>query len=279
MPIAPLNALATDPAPPRPAGPAYLFESLICDLHWSALHLGALTNLINAYAHSDATWTLKSWRHLLHDNAQIVTLALRYHDNMGLTAGLAGRIAGVYVGVSGLKRDVAPLAGQQKYGSREHQLLAQRLAMSSRTICADTVEVFGALESPVSKVLAKSYSDDSKLLVRFLKSTASGIQEHVNHLGEITLPKLNQRRRTPRAASHQGCRIIVEGITTSAVILDISREGLGVSCEHPLALDQEIVIQLEDGRQLDGKVVRLSGKQAGIILSRPLSNQDPIFGF
>ena len=279
MSIATHTAPVNSEAPALSAGPAYLFESLVCDLHWSALHLGALASLIHAYSRSEPNWTLRAWRHLLNDNAQSVLLALRYHEQMGISAGVAAKIISVYQRLSELKRQVTPLAGTAKIATREHQALAHRLSQFARPLCADMVDAFMALDSDISRRLVKTYAADSKLLLPLLKRAASGSSEGVSPHGEISLPKLNQRRRTPRTAANQTCRVFLADSAASAVIQDVSREGLGLTCALPPALDQDVTIQLADGRELAGIIVRQNGEQIGISLSRPLPSTDPLFGF
>ena len=74
----------------------YLFETVSCDLHWTALQAGSIAMVVEACSKTDAGWTLKAWRRGLGDDCEVMRLALRFQDDMGLNKAIAAQIAGFY---------------------------------------------------------------------------------------------------------------------------------------------------------------------------------------
>ena len=63
--VSPPQASARPPSPSSPIEGNALFEALVCDFHWTALEIGAITCCMNASLISGQTWMLRSCRNLV----------------------------------------------------------------------------------------------------------------------------------------------------------------------------------------------------------------------
>ena len=69
----------------------FLFETVICDLHSTALQVGCIAVVVAACSKSDAGWTLRAWRHGLFDDCEAMRLALRFRDQIGLNTTITAK--------------------------------------------------------------------------------------------------------------------------------------------------------------------------------------------
>jgi hypothetical protein len=131
--------------------------------------------------------------------------------------------------------------------------------------------------SETRRRLPAAYDEDGRALIAFLGEAAKGDTRRVGRAGEIELPRLRQRRSSPRAAVRHACALLLPEGRVAAEIEDVSRNGLGLRCQERLRVGQEVVVELESGRKLTGVVARANGEQAGLKLSGPLPSNDPLF--
>lgn len=255
-----------------------LFEALICDLHWTMLHVGTLAQLATACSHATQAWTLRPWRHLTHESAAIVHLALRYHPQLGLSSKVAEDIAAFVRSLSDLKKLTRSLmVDTQAYSATQRQALTH-LAGKWKELCRSGSLVLQSLEMPVAATLVQVYAQDGRMLAGFLREAASGDTQRVSPWGEITLPVLKQRRRTARASVERACRLILADLDVTASILDLSIDGVGIACKHRLAIGQALQIDVGSDRRLHATVVRCDGPNYGLRLTTALRRDDPLFG-
>jgi len=282
-----IPAPARDTAPILARGPTtsggsslnadYLFETIVCDLHWSALHVGALSMLLRAWLRATPDWTLRPWRHVLLDDSGIMQLALRYCSEVGIAAEEGRMLTKLYADLAVAKASTAPITKAVKaYSPQERAWLAQS-AKRWTPICLDSLRALQALAPEVRRRLPANYNEDGRRLIAFLSRAAEGDTREVSADGEIALPTLSQRRRSPRLEFHRSCRLVLVDSVVSAEIEDISRDGFGVRCTHALSVGQAVTIELDDGRRLASAVARLAGERVGLQLVTPLMDTDPLF--
>jgi len=208
----------------------YLFETVICDLHWTALQAGSIAMVVEACSKTDAGWTLRAWRHGLGDDCEVMRLALRFQDDMGLNTAIAAQIAGLYDSVSDAKASIVDLAKiAALYTVPERKAVAQA-AERWRRVSREAVEVLKAVNGARSRRLAALYAEDERAMVAFLEESAKGDTRRVSVFGELTAPALRHRRRTPRISSRVSCRLILPRGQARAEIEDVSRNGIGLIC-------------------------------------------------
>ena len=258
--------------------PDFLLESIVCDLHWSTLHIGAIASLIGARLKSEADWTLRPYRHLFHDDSKIMQLALRYCEEIRIGAPVGGAISRLYQTTSILKLSTLPAVQASRiYGAAEIHLLKQ-MQPKWRQLTLDSIQCLTSLEGQSKGRVAAQYSDDTRTLGRFLSESVRDPASQVSGYGEVILPELRQRRHSPRVSVNLPCRLIIDGVPVSAILEDVSRDGLGLRCARVMAEGTPLNIELADGRRMAGTVVRQRGEQFGLTLARSLASDDPLFG-
>jgi hypothetical protein len=254
-----------------------VLETIVSGLHWSVLHIGTIATLANACFQRKADWTLWPSRHLVRDNSKMMQAPLRYCADIGLTAEIGGDLTRLYERLSEVKARTNPLmTSASSYTSSEHQLLGQ-VQVKWRQLCLNAMHIMHDLKPEVKQRLVPQYSEDGQALVSFLMEAASGNTKRVSAQGEISPPTLRQRRHTPRVQLQLPCRLALPGLTLPATLFDVSQEGVGVICNHPLLDRQAVSVELNDGRVLKAIVVRRDGDRNGLLLSRPLASGDPLF--
>ena len=140
--------------------------------------------VVEACSKTDAGWTFKAWRRGLGDDCEVMRLALRFQDDMGLNKAMAAQIAGLYDSVSDAKASIVDLTKiAVLYTVPERRALAQA-AERWRPLCRSAVEVLKAADGEVSRRLPALYAEDSRALVAFLEEAARGDTRRVSALGE-----------------------------------------------------------------------------------------------
>jgi hypothetical protein len=252
----------------------FLFESVVSDLHLAALEAGGFTMMLTARAAADATWTLNAWRSRLHGDCDSMQLSLRYHNDIGMPAAMAARIAEVYVNFARATAETPVDAGR----SNPDRTALAHSAEQWRRLCAAFGAALEAQAAETRRRLPAPYGEDGQALIAFLREAAAGDVRRVSRFGEIKLPQLRQRRSAPRAAVRHACTLITPGGKAAAEIEDVSRNGLGLRCRQSLRVGEEVVIEVAGGRRLTGIVARVGGEVAGIRLGTTLPANDPLFG-
>lgn len=253
-----------------------LFEAIVCDVHWTALQIGTLAILLNARIEARTDWTLRPWRHLLQDSGRIAQLGLMYGSDLGICRITAHKCSQLYATVSSAKVRLAPVMQDVKKYPPAVTRLIEPLASTWRQLSQKAIDVLVSLEPATRAQLNERYVENGKILSRFLQEAASGNTQSVNSFGEIALPSLAQRRRTPRIAVQEACHVLVQGRSIPATLQNVSRDGLGILCVHPLEVEHQIEVVLGNKRLLNAVVVWQNGQRAGLRLVTPLDGYDPL---
>lgn len=253
-----------------------LLESIITDLQWSTLNVGTVLCLMNALSRTGATWTLHPWRHLLQDHAQVIRLGLRFHREIGISETTAARIERFYDDLADAKRASEILfMTSAAYTAAQMDNIAARLP-KWRTLALDAIQLLGLIENDTQARVGDVYAENGGILAQFLGEVGGGDTRRVNDWGEISLPALAQRRRTPRRSVSMPCRIVVGGGEIEATVCDVSRAGMRISSPHVFAERQRVSIKLRGRATLDAEVVWSRNGLAGTKLAVPLEGNDPL---
>ena len=253
----------------------FVWETIVCDLHSSALQVAMLTIMLGASARPQGALALRSGRHMLHDDCKVMILALHYGEQAGLPPASIRRIDSFYRSVGDAKLKLRPLLQAVARTASPSELL--HVAQSWRRLAVAACEALAEVDALIKSQLSSVFSEDAATLRRLLKEAADGDVSHVDATGSVRLPALRQRRSNPRTAVRRACRIVLPDGVYSAEIADVSRRGLGLVCAHRLDDGQDLRVALEDGRELEATVVRRQGDQIGLSLRAPLSTADPLF--
>lgn len=257
------------------AAPNMMFESVATDLHWAAVHVATMASLFNAQARIDLTGGVRNWRQLLAQDVQAMLLLLRFHDDFALPQPVARSLATLYEHLASVNAATLTFCETHPRAAtgRTH---AEQLTHSWRRLAAEAAQVLRALEPLESRMLSELFVADARMLADFLEETAKGSAARVAPSGEVNVPPVNQNRRSPRVAAHGRCRASLDGASYSAELIDASREGIGLHCAVSLPVGKRVHLELPDGRQIAGAVVRCDSGRVGLRLERRLPLSDPL---
>jgi hypothetical protein len=276
----------SDPAKPRRAvasqnGPAEgyaRFEALVCEFHWTALQVGAITSCMNASLASRRSWMLRSCSNLVPVEAPVVKVALRSWQDMGLPRDLAASIARVYFNLADAKKLTVPLIHSAGLFVAPQIPLAkiEQITAVWRKLAEDCRDTALELEPETRWRLNGAYTGNAFVLSKFLKEAMTGSRACVNQQGEVALPLLPQRRQMRRYIVLQPCKIFSQGSACAAFARDISKNDVIVDCDHEFSLKDAVVVVLRSGRKVQGLVVWSKSGKAGICFDKPLADDDPL---
>jgi hypothetical protein len=253
-----------------------LFEALICELHWTALQIGAITCCMNASLASRRSWMLRACGNLVPIESPIVKAGLMATDDIGLPRHLGAAIRRLYLDLADAKKAALPLinsAGVLVAPLIPIEKLEQITAVW-RKLSEDCRSAVFETEPETRWRLAGPYTGNSFVLSKFLKEAAGGSRTCVNHYGEVALPLLPQRRRMPRIRFQQPCKISLRGITSIVFARELSKNGLALSCEFDLKQKETIAIELRSGRKFKGTVICCKAGKADVRFELPLADDD-----
>lgn len=252
----------------------YLLETIVYDLHETAIQFGTLTGLVGEHVRRGGEGIPRQWRHLLLTDT-VILLALRFSTDVGIPVALANDIQCVSVAIEDIKSKLKSLARRAGVADKELRSTLSRLAIQAQTTCGDLIDLLAAIDKSLQSRLAAPLMTDQRAILKFLSAVATNRARVVD--GVLKAPQRTQRRRTPRAQVSVRCKVIIRGRVASAAICDVSREGLGVKCRKLLPVGETVVIHLDDGRQLSGTIINNRAQHAGIKLLKHLDLEDNLF--
>ena len=253
----------------------FLFEMIVADLHWICLHVATLCMMAAACVAPGAQFSLRSCRHIAYDDSRVMQLALRFGEDVGLSAEMRPKLHRFYADLAEMQKQILPFVEPQKLSSAQRDQL-QRLLPSVRRIALAAADALARLDEVSRARLHSNYHEDGATIRQFLGRAAQGELGEVDRFGVLTPPRIKQRRHSPRVAVNIACRLALVQGEVEATIVDVSREGLGLTCVASLQEKQPVTLWVGD-RRLEGVVARVQGRQIGLTLRRPLGFTDPLF--
>jgi hypothetical protein len=255
-----------------------LFEALVCEFHWTALQIGAISCCMNASLASGRAWMLRSCSNLVPVESPVVRVALRSWQDIGLPRELAGAISRLYFDLADAKKIALPLINSAGIFVGPHIPIVklEQITAVWRKLAEDCRDAVLALEPETRWRLNGAYTGNALVLGKFMKEAMAGSRSCVNNYGEVALPLLPQRRKTPRFMLLQPCKLTWQGSTSIAFARDISTNGIGLNCERDLRLKDPVIIELRSGRRMKGLVVWCSNGKLGVRFDNPLPDNDPL---
>ena len=174
-----------------------MIEMIVCDAHGCAIDIATLALLLTAHTQPGATGNVRSCRHLLHDDAKAMALALRYGEEVGLRADEVSRLDALYRSVAAAQADLAPLTKFAALSESQRQLLRGQSGVWRR-LAAEAAAAIGQLDGSARGSLNRDYAEDAETLRQYLKRAAEGDTRDVDPSGVIHVPELRQRFRSAR---------------------------------------------------------------------------------
>lgn len=255
-----------------------LFEALVCEFHWTALQIGGICQIFNNARARKTMWMIRSCRNILPVEGSVIRFALSNHSETGISHQHGLALKRLFLNLTDAKNwTEALLDGLGSIGVSPQQ--SQRLEQIGavwRQLAADSLEAVQSLEPETRWRISGRYSENALVLAKFLKEALAGGHGSVDALGNVILPVLPQRRREPRFVLLQPCKIAVRNVVLNAIARDVSRNGLGLSCDAQLRLRDAVVVELASGRRLKGRIVWVRDGLQGLQLDVPLPSTDPL---
>ncbi len=255
-----------------------LFEALVCEFHWAALQIGAISCCMNACLATGRTWMLRSCCNLVPVESPIVRVALRAWEDIGIPREIAAAIGRIYFDLADAKKLALPLINSAGVfvGPNIPRAKLEQITALWRRLAEDCNVAVQELEPETRWRLNGLYSDNTFVLGKFLKEATAGTYGCVNHYGEVALPLLPQRRKTRRYMLLQPCKLMSPGGTSIAFARDISRNGIGLNCERDFKLKEPVLVELRNGRKMKGVVVWCREGKVGVQFDASLPDNDPL---
>jgi hypothetical protein len=262
----------------EPADGNALFEALVCEFHWTALQIGAITCCMNASLASHRTWMLRSCRNLVPVEAAVVRLALRSWKDLELPRELAAAVGGIFFELIDAKRLALPLINRAGVivGPQIPLEKLEQITAVWRKLAEDCYRAVHELEPEARWRLNGLYTGNTLVLGRFLRDAMSGKRSCVNRAGEVALPLLPQRRRTRRFVLMQPCKVVHNESTSIALAREISRNGIGLDCDRDFKLRDALSLEFRNGRKLRGTVVWYKAGKVAVQFDDSLTDDDPL---
>jgi hypothetical protein len=255
-----------------------LFEALVCEFHWTALQIAAIASCMTASLASERTWMLRSCTNLIPVESPVVRVALHSWQDIGLSAKLAASISRIYFDLSDAKKQALPLIRQAGSFVGPDISLAklEQITALWRKLAEDCNTAVQGLEPETRWRLNGLYTGNALVLGKFIKEALFRSYACVNQFGELSIPLLPQRRKTPRYVLLQPCKITGQGSSSIAFARDISKNGIGLDHECHFKLKERVLIELRNGRKMKGTVVWSQKKKVAVQFDEPLSDSDPL---
>lgn len=247
-----------------------LLESVVTDLHFSALQIGLISILLTKCARGSGNWTMYSWRNVCQGDAPSMLLGLRYVEQIAIrqsTAKLIGKLYSDRDKLAGASRNL--LSIRQSYDAGQRAAIGH-LSVGWCALSADAMRALAALAGDTTGRLAPHYAGNDGAIDGLLKEAISRNTSRVSETGSIELPALTQRRRRPRIEVSKPCTILVSGSKYPATLLDVSRSGAGIACQRRLAENQPLMLILDDAHRIEAKVAWKREERYGIAFAQLL---------
>lgn len=255
-----------------------LFEALTCEFHWTALQVGAISCCMNSSLASRRSWMLRACSNLVPVESPVVKTWLQSSQEFDLPKELAAAVRRIYFDLVDAKELALPLinsAGVLIAPTIPYAKLEQ-IAAVWRKLAEDCRDIALELEPQTRWRLGGAYTENAFVLGKFLKEAVSGSRTYVNHYGEVAMPILPQRRRTPRFALRQPCKIFWENHSSIAFASDISKIDLRLNCERDFRMKEPIIVALRNGRTMRALVVWCKDGTTDVRFEIPLEGNDPL---
>lgn len=243
--------------PPAAAGfdAQHLLESVVTDLHFSALQIGLIAILLAKCTREPGEWTMYPWRNVCQSDAPTMLLGLKYREQIAVRSSTADAIGKLYRDRDlHARRSHSLFSIRRAYDGEERAALAE-LGVGWCALSADAMRALSLLAEDTVGRLGPHYAGNDRIIDGVLKEAVSRDTSRVSLTGVIELPALTQRRRQPRINVNKPCRIAFAGREFDAMLLDVTRTGAGIVCRHRLAVDQSLTLLLPDGSRTTAKVV------------------------
>src|SRR5262249_38363162 len=157
---------------------------------------------------------------------------------------LAGSISKIYFDLADAKMRALPLINQAGafIGPEISLAKLEQITALWRKLSEDCKAAVLLLEPETRWRFNGLYTGNALVLGKFLQEAISGAYTCVNQFGEVAIPMLPQRRKTPRYVLLQPCKISGQGGNSVAFARDISKTGVGLDYDGDFKLKERVLV-------------------------------------
>lgn len=258
-------------------GEAFL-EAVVQEVHELSTDIAVSLSVLDYYARTGDVRVLKKGRDFLPRTSSIAPLSLHMDAIEGPINTAAKHLEGLTAELHRPIQNYEGLLVPNEFGAGSFAAKRrQDMCIAGwRILAALAIDAINQVEPLTRWRLSGLYGENALVLVKALNAARAGDTPCIGSDGHIARPFLPQRRRAPRFALRQPCRIRHAGVASPAFAQDISRGGIGLSNAPPMPLKAAVEVLLNDRAPLSGMVVWASGGRTGIQFLEQLSPLDPL---
>lgn len=149
------------------------------------------------------------------------------------------------------------------------------LADTWRELCCKVLDVAADLRACVNGGPA---ADGTRwpVTARLLGAASNGDWPCVSDAGCVEVPGWAEQRRHPRWRVSWTAMLHLGVESCQVEVVDVSQGGFGLQSRQPLEAGMIVLLELDNGRRLDGRLAWVSGHKLGLMLNQPLAVNDPL---
>ena len=254
-------------------------ERIVCHAHAAALHTAVVTSAINGLRLPGRLRCPLALRNVLPGEIAVGELLSRGRAGGMITAPLIRKLMDFFNAVAQVRTSTLTFcADVDEYGAVHAAFLhIHALHKASLRASRQALHVVRDLNDHFCTQLPRRYGENTRVLTYLLTDVIEGGQPCLDAFGDISVPTLPQRRPAPRRCAWLSCVVEHQGITSPAIVKDISVSGVGLAQAPTLLPNKVILMELQNGRCLTGTVIWSRGSSAGIEFDSPLEGDDALF--
>jgi len=144
------------------------------------------------------------------------------------------------------------------------------LAADWRRVALRALTLVDRLETMFAATLPEPFPTRAALAVDLLAAVCRGEAPCVGESGRLTLPAPFERRTAPRTQSGRYAHFLMQDGVQRALVLDVSRQGVGVLGLSNIARGGRLTLLARPGLEVAGEIVWIDAGQAGVKFDQPL---------
>ena len=234
-----------------------VIEQIVCQAHAAALHTAVVTSAVNGLRSPGRLRCPLALRNVLPGETAVGELLSRGRAVGVINAALLRKLMDFFNAVTKVRTTTLTFCADiDEYGPAHAGFLhIHALHKASLRASRQALHVVRDLNHQLRTQLPGRYGENTRVLTNLLTAVIDGGEPCLDAFGDLSVPTLPQRRPAPRRRAWLSCVVEHQGITSRAILKDISVSGLGLAEASTLTPTKVILIELQNGRCLTGTVV------------------------
>ena len=161
--------------------------------------------------------------------------------------------------------DAGPAASHSVHGTEY-----ERLEEAWQHVCGTSLIAISVLRETLSSVRSSRPPVSNEHAEALLRSAKAGGKPCIGKDGSVTMPRWAESRIHARHVVNQTARVVTSAGPQSVQIDNASRSGIGLSGLRQALSGERIIVELEGGERISGRVMWERAGRAGIQLDQVL---------